>query len=164
MKNVNLGLFFLGKDEADNLLEAEESGEEDGTTIDDKGHCKSNQPIDIQLFDKECHKGDGGHEKDDMEPIATSYVELEDAFGKEVLKEGRDGLHAEAGAGGADRVESWDDDEVEQDVDDHACSSHQVELFQTTIGGKQGAEDVGRRQAEETAHQQWEHVGILPDA
>ena len=85
MKNVNLGLFFLGEDEADDLLEAEESGEEDGATIDGESYCKSNQPIDIQLFDKECHKGDGGHEKDDMEPIAAAHVELEDAFGKEVL-------------------------------------------------------------------------------
>ena len=34
MKKVNLGLFFLGKDKADDFLEAEQSGEEDGAAID----------------------------------------------------------------------------------------------------------------------------------
>ena len=121
MKNVDLGLFFLRKDEADDLLKAEESGEKDGAAIDGKGHCKSNQPIDIQLFDEECYKSDGGHEKDGMEPITASHVELEDAFGKEVLQEGCYGLDAKAGTSGTNRIKPRDDDEIQQYVDDNTC-------------------------------------------
>ena len=99
-----------------------------------------------------------------MEPITSLDLQFQDAFGEEVLQEGGDGLHAEAGAGGAHGIETRDDDEVEQDVDGHAGTCHDVELLEAAVGGEQGAEDVGRRQAEEAAHEDGEDVGILPDA
>ena len=162
MKKVTLGLFFLGEDEADDLLEAEQSGEEDGAAVDGESDDEANHPVDIQLFDKEGHDCNGDHEKDDVEPIAATHFQLEDTFGEEVLQEGCDGLYTEAGTGGTDGVKSRNDDEVEQDVDDNACRCHKVELLEATVGGEQGAEDVGRRKAEETTHEQGEHVGVLP--
>ena len=51
MKIVVLGLFFLGKDEADNLLEAEQTSEEDGTAVNKDSNPEANHPVDIQLFD-----------------------------------------------------------------------------------------------------------------
>ena len=86
MKNVNLGLFFLGEDKAEDFLETEQAGEEDGTAVDGKSDGESNHPVDIQLFDKEGNDGDGDHEKDDVEPIAAAHVELKDAFGEKVLQ------------------------------------------------------------------------------
>ena len=56
MKNVNLGLFFLGNDESDNLLEAQQTGEEDGAAVDGKGDDKTKHPIDIQLLDEESDR------------------------------------------------------------------------------------------------------------
>ena len=144
MKNVNLGLFFLGEDEADNLLEAEQTGEEDGPAVDGKGDDKANHPVDIQLFDKEGDDGDGNHKEYDVEPVATAHVELEDALGEEVLQESCDSLHTEAGAGGTHGIEARDDQEVEQDVDDHTSGGNQVELLEAAVGREQGAEDVGR--------------------
>ena len=113
MKKVILSLFFLGKDEADDLLEAEQTGEEDGTAVDGEGDGEANHPVDMQLFDEEGDDGYGDHEEDDVEPIAATHVELENALGEKVLQEGRDGLHAEAGAGGTHGIEARDDDEVE---------------------------------------------------
>ena len=144
MKNVKLGLFFLWKNEADNLLEAEQSGEEDGTAIDGEGDGKSNHPIDIQLLDEEGDRNDTGHEKEDVKPITATHLELKDALGEEVLQKRRDGLHTKAGAGRSDSLESWYDDEIQQDIDDHACRCHQVELLEAAIGGEQGTEDVSR--------------------
>ena len=142
MKKVNLCLFFLRNDEADNLLEAEQTREEDGAAIDGKGDDKANHPVDIQLLDEEGDQRDGDHEQHDMEPIAAAHVEFEDALGDEVLQECRDGLHAEAGAGCAHRLEPWNDDEIEQDIDNHARSGYKIELLEAAVGGKQGAEDV----------------------
>ena len=51
MKIVVSGLFFLGKDEADNLLEAEQTSEEDGATVDEESDTEANHPVDIQLLD-----------------------------------------------------------------------------------------------------------------
>ena len=144
MKKVNLGLFFLGEDEADNLLETEQTGEKDGTAVDGKSDGEANHPVDIQLFDKEGDEHDAGHEKEDMEPIATSYLNLDNTFGKEILQESRNGLHAEAGAGRAYRLETRYDDEIQQDIDDYARGGHEVELLETAIGGEQRAEDVSR--------------------
>ena len=153
MKKAKLCLFFLGDDEAQDFLETEQTCKEDGTAIDGKSDDESQHPVEIQLFYKEGDQGDGGQENDDMEPITTLDFQLQDALGEEVLQEGGDSLHTEAGAGGAHRIEARDDDEVEQDVDGHAGASHYVELFQAAVGGEQCAEDVGRRQAEETTHQ-----------
>ena len=144
MKKVNLGLFFLGEDEADNLLETEQTGEEDGAAVDGKGDDKTNHPVDIQLLDKEGDDGDGNHKEDDVEPIATAHIELEDALGEKVLHEGRDSLHAEAGASSTHGIKAWDDDEVEQDIDDHTSGGHEVELFEAAVGREQRAEDVSR--------------------
>ena len=144
MKNDILGLFFLGEDKADNLLEAEQTGEKDGATVDGKGDGEANHPIDIQLFDKEGNGSDGNHKKDDVEPIATAHVEFEDALGEEVLQEGRDSLHTEAGAGGTYGIEARDDQEVEQDVDDHTSGGNKVELLEAAVGREQGAEDISR--------------------
>ena len=144
MKKDKLGLFFLGKDEVDNLLEAKQSGEEDGTAVDGKSDNETEHPVDIHLFDQEGDQGDCGKEKDDVEPIATAQVNVQDAFGKQILHEGGDSLNTEAGACCAYRIESRDDNKVQQDVDDHTCCCHEVELFETSIGGKERSEDVGR--------------------
>ena len=79
-----------------------------------------------------------------MKPITASYFQLQDALGEDVLQDGCDGLHAEAGAGGTHGIKARDDDEVEQDVDDHTGPCHEVELLEAAIGGEQGAENVGR--------------------
>ena len=52
MKKVTLDLFFLGEDECDDFLEAEQTGKEDGTAVDDKSDDKTNYPVDIQLLDE----------------------------------------------------------------------------------------------------------------
>jgi len=62
--------------------------------------------------------------------------------GEEVLKEGCDSLHAEAGGGGTHCIKARDDHEVEQDIDDDPSGCYEVELFETAIGGKQCSEDV----------------------
>ena len=142
MKKVKLGLFFLGKNKADNLLEAEQTGEEDSAAINDEGDAEADNPVDVQLFDEEGNYGNRGQEQDDMQPIPTTQVELEDALGEEVLQEGGDGLYAEAGAGGTNGLETRDDDEVEQDVNDHARCCDEVELLEAAVGGEQSAEDV----------------------
>ena len=152
MKNVTLSLFFLRDDEGYNLLKTEHAGEEDGAAVDGKGDDKADHPVDIQLLDKEGDRDDSDQENDDAEPVATVQFDLQDALGEEVLQERRDGLHAEAGAGRSDGFEPRDDNEIQQDVDDHASRCHKVELFQTAVGGEQGAEDVGCRQTEETTH------------
>ena len=144
MKNVNLGLFFLGEDKGDNLLETQQAREENGTAVDSKGDGEAEHPVDIQLLDKEGDQSDGGKESDDVEPIPTTDFQLQDALGEEVLQESRNGLHAEAGAGGTHGIEAWDDHQVEQNVDDHASRCHEVELLEATVGGEQGAENVGR--------------------
>ena len=66
MKNVTLGLFFLRKDEADDFLEAEQTGKENGAAVDGKGDDEANYPVDIQLSDKEGDQDDGGKEYDDV--------------------------------------------------------------------------------------------------
>ena len=142
MKKDKLGLFFLGKDEAHDFLEAEQSGKENGTAIDGKSDDKTNHPVEVQLLDEEGDHDYRNHEKGDVEPIATTHFEFEDAFGKEVLKESCDSLHAEAGGGGTHCIKARDDHEVEQDIDDDAGCSHEVELLETAIGGKQCPEDV----------------------
>ena len=144
MKNVNLGLFFLGEDEGDDFLEAEQTREENGSAVDDESNGEANQPIDIQLLDKEGDDNDACHEKDDMEPIAPTHLNLEDALGEEILQESRDRLHAETGTGGTYGKEARNDDEIQQDIDDHARCCHKVELLEAAIGGEQGAEDVCR--------------------
>ena len=113
MKKDNLGLFFLGKNEADNLFEAEQSGEENGTTIDGKSDDESKHPVEIQLFHKEGDQSDGGQEKDDMKPIAATYFQFQDAFGKQILQKGRYGLDTQAGAGRTDSLEPRYDNEIQ---------------------------------------------------
>ena len=73
-------------------------------------------------------------------------------------------MHGKAGAGRAYRLESRYDDEIQQDIDGHARCRHKVKLLEAAVGGEQGAENVCRRKTEETAHQEREHVGVLPDA
>ena len=144
MKKLKLCLFFLGNDEVDNFLQTEQAGKEDGSAIDDKRNGKTNQPVDIQLFDKEGDDNDASHEKDDMEPIMASHLDLDNTFGEKILQEGRDGLYAKAGASRSHRLESWYDNEIQQDIDDYARCGYEVELFETSIGGKERSEDVGR--------------------
>ena len=62
MKKVNLGLFFLGDDEADDFFQAEQTGEEDSTAVDGEGDGEANHPVDIQLFDKESDHDYWSHE------------------------------------------------------------------------------------------------------
>ena len=76
MKKVKLSLFFLWDDKANDFLETEQTREENGSAVDGKGDGESNQPIDVQLFDKECNSRYCEHEKDDMEPITTIHLEL----------------------------------------------------------------------------------------
>lgn len=52
MKNVILAFFFLGEDEAENFLEAEQTGQENGAAIYRKGDDETNHPVDIQLLDE----------------------------------------------------------------------------------------------------------------
>ena len=66
MKKVNLDLFFLRKDKADDLLEAKQTSEENGAAVDDKSYGESDNPVDIQLFDKPCDCDNGGKEEDDV--------------------------------------------------------------------------------------------------
>ena len=153
MKNVKLGLFFLGKDEADNLFEAEQTGKEYGSAVDGKCDGKANYPIDIQLFDKECNHNYSGQENENVKPIPAVYFQFQDAFGEEVLKESCYALDAEAGAGRSDRLESRNDEEVQQDIDDHARCRNEVQLFHATIGSEQSAKNVSSWKTEETAHQ-----------
>lgn len=142
MKNVNLGLFFMWNDEADNLLEAQQAGEEDGSAIDGKRDGEPNHPIDIQLFDKQSYHNNRGKENKNVKPITPIDFQLQDAFGEQVLQEGGYGLHAKAGAGRSHRLESRYDDEIQQDIDDYARSCHEVELLQTAVGREQCAENV----------------------
>ena len=69
MKKVKLGAFFLGENEADNILETQQTGEEDGAAIDRKRDGEANHPIDIQLFGDSCDPNDRGKEYENMEPI-----------------------------------------------------------------------------------------------
>ena len=142
MKNVNLGLFFMWNDKADNLLEAQQAGEEDGSAIDGKRDGEPNHPIDVQLFDNESDHDDRSHEQHNVKPITPIDFQLQDAFGEQVLQESGYGLHAKAGAGRSHRLESWYDDEIQQDIDDYARSRHEVELLQTAVGREQCAENV----------------------
>ena len=144
MKKDKLGLFFLGEDQAYDFLQAEQSGEENGTTIDGKSDDESKHPVEIQLLQKEGDQGDGGKEKDDVEPKATVYFQLQDTFGKEILQKGRYGLDTQAGAGRTDSLETRYHYEVQQDIDDHSCRCHEVELFEATVGGEERAKNVGR--------------------
>ena len=136
MKKDNLGLFFLGKDEADNLFEAKQTGEKDGAAVDDKCDDEANHPIDIQLLDEESDQGNGGEENDDVKPITTLDFQFQDAFGEQVLQESRDRLHGKAGASRAYRLESWYDDEIQQNVDSHACCRHKVKLLEAAVRGE----------------------------
>ena len=136
MKNVTLDNFFLRNDKGDDFFQAEQTSEENDTAVDGKGDDETEYPIDIQLFDEEGGQSDGGKKNDDMKPITSSDFQLQDAFGKEVLQKGRDGLYAEAGAGGTHSEETRDDNQVKQDVDDHASPCHKVELFEATVGGE----------------------------
>ena len=136
MKKVKLVLFFLWKDEADDFLEADQTGKENGAAVDGKSDEEGDDPVEVQLLDQEGGQGGGGQEEEDVHPIAATHIELEDASGKEVLQKCRQGLYAEACGGGAYRLETWDDDQVEQDVDDHPCRCHEVELLEAAVGGK----------------------------
>ena len=142
MKKDKLGLFFLEEDEAHDFLQAEQSGEENGAAVDGESDEETDYPVEVQLLDEESDCDNGNHEQDDVEPIAATHVKLEDALGTDILQESRDGLHAEAGAGGTHGIEARDDDEVEQDIDDHASGGYEVELLEAAIGGKQCPEDV----------------------
>ena len=113
MKKVKLGLFFLGKDEADNLLEAEQSGDENGTAVDGKCDDEANHPIDIQLLDEVGNHNDSDKENENVKPIATVYFQFQDAFGEQILQKSRDCLHGKAGAGRTDSLESRYDDEIQ---------------------------------------------------
>jgi hypothetical protein len=62
MKKDILCLFFLGEDEAHDFLEAEQSGEENGTAIDGKSDDETNHPVEVQLLDKEGNHDNGNHE------------------------------------------------------------------------------------------------------
>ena len=143
MKKDNLDLFFLGKDKADDFLEAEQSGEEDGTAVDGKGDDETNHPVEIQLLDEEGDQSDGGQEKEDVKPISPAYFQFQDALGEQILKESRNGLDAKASAGRTDSLEPRYDNEIQQDIDDYACRRHKVELLQAAIGGEECAEYVG---------------------
>ena len=89
MKNVNLRLFFLGKDKGDNLLETQQTREENGTAVDGKGDGETEHPVDVQLLDEEGDQSNGGKESDDVEPITTSDFQLQDALGEKALLQKR---------------------------------------------------------------------------
>ena len=141
-KKCKSGVFFLRHDEADDFLEAEQSGDENGSAVDGKRDGKSNHPIDIQLLDKESDHGYSGKENKNVKPITAANLQFQDAFGEQVLQECRHDLDAEAGAGCSDRLESWYDEEVQQDIDDDACGRHEVELLEASVGSEQGSENV----------------------
>ena len=144
MKKVNLGLFFLWNDEADDFLDTQQTCQENNAAIDDKRDGEPNYPIDIQLFDKQSDHDNRGKENKNVKPIAPVDFQLQDAFGKQVLQESGYGLYAKAGAGRSHRLELRYDNEIQQDVDDDTRCCHEVQLFQATICGEQGAENVSR--------------------
>ena len=136
IKKVNLGLFFLGQDEADDFLEAEQTGEENDAAIDDKCDGETNHPIDIQLLAKSCNQDDCGKENENVEPITPADFQFQDVFGEQVLQKRRYGLDAETGAGRTNSLESRYHDEIQQNIDDDTCSRHEVELLQAAVGGE----------------------------
>ena len=144
IKKVKSGPIFLGNDEADHLFQAQQAGEENDAAIDGKRNGEPNHPIDIQLFDKQSNHDNRGKENKNVKPITPVDFQLQDAFGKQVLQESGYGLHAKAGAGRSHRLESWYDDEIQQDVDDDTRCCHEVELPQTAVGREQCSKDVSR--------------------
>ena len=85
MKKVNLCLFFLRNDEADNLLEAKQTSGEDGTAVEGKSDDETKQPTVDQPMGENGDDDDASEEKHDMKPIASTETEFEDALGDEVL-------------------------------------------------------------------------------
>lgn len=85
MKKVNLGLFFLRHDEANNLLEAEQASGEDGAAVEGKSDDKTKHPTVNQPMGENGDHDYGSEEKHDVKPIASTKFEFEDALGNEVL-------------------------------------------------------------------------------
>jgi hypothetical protein len=63
IKNLQLGVFSFGQYQSDNLFEAEQPGEENGSAVDDEGDEESNQPVDVHLFDQHGGCDDADEEK-----------------------------------------------------------------------------------------------------
>lgn len=115
----------------------------------------------MQHFGQPSAKCDAEQEKEQMDPVSASQFQFEDLVTNEILCERCDGLDAEAGAGGTHRLEPWDNDEVQQDVDDHTGSRHQIKLLEAAVGREQRAENVCGGEAEKAAHQDGKHLGVL---
>ena len=120
--------------------------------------------MDLKCFDEISADDDASEEQQEVDPIGGAQLEFEDFLGNEILCEGGEKLHAEAGAGGTYGIEPRDDEEIQQDIDDHPGGGYEIKLFEAPVGREQRAKDVGRGKAEEASHQNGEDPCVLPDA
>lgn len=85
---------------------------------------------------------------------------MEEADGQQELGQGHEGLGGEGGPGGACGTETGDEDEVDDDIEEQAGGSEDIELAQVSAGGEESAEDIGDGDGDEAEddHAEGRHI------